>query len=75
MFIRPRDFSSTSAKASDFDIHEHPAERSDAPVEIRAFGTLEVGEEAADPGRQVFFEQLTVARPPAPEIGRRRGRP
>ena len=32
-----------------FDIHEHAAERADAPVEVGRFGAFQIGEEAARP--------------------------
>src|SRR5262249_7265655 len=43
-----------------FDFDEHPTDHADAGVEIRRFGALEVGEEAADPRRQVALEQALV---------------
>ena len=49
-----------------FDFHEDAAERAHAPVEASVLGALKVGEEAAEPGRQVLFEQFAVG------AGRRR---
>src|SRR5690349_4147969 len=49
-----------------FDADEHPTERADAAIEIGGFGALQIGEEAADPGREMLVEQFAIG------AGRRR---
>src|SRR5688572_24182495 len=53
LFIRQRE-------GFHLDLHKQPSQRADAPVEIGMFGALEIGEETADPGRQVLFKYLPV---------------
>src|SRR5579883_3065683 len=43
-----------------FDVHEQPADGADRPVKAGGFRGFEIAEKAAEPGRQVFVEELTV---------------
>ena len=43
------------------DVDEHAAERAYSAIEIGGFGALQVGEEAADPRREMLLEQLAVS--------------
>src|SRR5262249_9828894 len=43
-----------------FDLHEHPAERSHAPVEVRTIGLLQVSKKAPNPGLQILLEQFAI---------------
>ena len=53
------------------DLDEHATERAYSPVEIGRLGALQIGEEAADPGREMLLEQFAIGaggagkRPPA----------
>ena len=58
-----------------FDLHEHPAERADAAVEVGRLGAFEIGEEAPDPRREMLLENLAIGAGRRRRSGRRPARP
>src|SRR5262249_33426035 len=42
------------------DLDEHPAERSDVPVELGSIGPLQIGKKAPDPRPEMLLEQLAI---------------
>src|SRR5256885_9392637 len=46
-----------SRKGFCFYFDEQAADSADVTIEVRSFGAFEIGEEASDPRRHVFFKQ------------------
>jgi hypothetical protein len=66
---RLRDRSSRQRERLGLNLNKHAAQRSYSPVKIGRLGALQVGEEAADPRREMILEQRAIG------VGRSREAP